>query len=169
MFRFLSIAALAFIISAPACKKATTTVSRQEEMRGGKWKVVSGNVRYDPFVGIDTTITYQKYLDTTGQGCKADDYLVFLDNYDGEQNSAANKCSAADPDVVPFRWQLYDDDKGIYFLNANETFFAEETVKADFINYNVGRFTIRHARYFKSFADTTRFDTVTFTQTFSKF
>jgi hypothetical protein len=164
MFKHLSLISCALIILS-ACNKADTPLSRQEELRNGKWKVTSGSVRIDPFSGADVVKTYADYT----ADCKEDDYLVFLANYDGEQNSGSSKCGASDAETVQFRWQLFDNDKGIYLLNANETFFEEETIKADFINYATGRFTIRHTRYVLSPAFPGEVDTLTFTETFTKF
>lgn len=169
MLKYLSVATGMMLLFAASCKKADNDLSRQEEMRGGKWKISAGTVRLDPYVGLDTVYLYKDYLALIGQSCKEDDYLEFQANYDGLQYSGSTKCSTFEPDNVSFRWQLFDDDNGIYFLNANETFFAQTTVKAPFVTYGVGRFTIRYARYLQSSFDNTKFDTLTYTQTFSKF
>lgn len=168
MLKYLSVIACALFMFA-ACKKADTPASRQEELRGGKWRMSGGNVRFDFYNVKDTTISYNVYLGLIGDTCKADDYLVFLENYDGQQYSNVMPCSFSDPEFVQFRWQLFDDDKGIYFLNANETFLRKSTIKADFVNYSIGRFTIKYAFYDTSFVDKTKWDTTTFTQTFIKY
>lgn len=169
MLKYISLVAGALLLVTSSCQKAETALSREEEMRGGKWRISGGTVEVDPFVGKDTTYTYNNYLGVIKDTCKVDDYLVFLTNYDGEQYPNTFACSAADPDKVQFRWQLFDNDKGIYFLNATETFFREPTVKADFASYAVGRFTIRYTRYDTSLNNNTKFDTTVFTQTFTKY
>ena len=168
MLKYLSLIACALIIFS-ACKKADTPASRQDELRNGKWRNSGGTVRLDWYGFNDTTHTYNKYLGLIGDTCKADDYLVFRENFDGEQYGNTMKCSNADPEFVQFRWQLFEDDKGIYFLNANETFLKRSTIKADFVNYTEGRFTMRYVRYDTSLVDNNYLDTTTFTQTFIKY
>lgn len=160
---------LLVFLAIASCSKVETDRSRQEEMRGGKWQITSGSVRIDPFVGKDTIFDYKNYLSILGLSCKDDDYLVFQENYDGAQYSNTKKCSLYDPESVSFRWQLFDDESGVYFLNATETFLAQPTIKAAFVNYSVGNFTVRYVRYDQSQMDATKYDTLTFTQTFAKF
>jgi hypothetical protein len=164
MGRF-SLCMLSMLVFFAACTKTTTPLSREEEIRGGRWKVLNGTVRLDPNVGKDTVYSFGNY--TTP--CKRDDYFVFLENYNAEQRPGDTACSPADAESIPFRWQLFDDDKGIYFLNATETFFGESTVKANFVNYYKGRFTIRYVKYLIDPVDITKADTLTFTTTYTKY
>lgn len=159
---FLSIAALLIILA--SCKKTEPTVTREDELRMGKWKMVAGTIQVDPYVGKDTLIHYYDSL----PGCKRDDYIVFKTNYVATQNSG-EKCDPSEPDEIEFRWELFNNGTGINFWNANETFFGKPTISAPIINYNSSRFTIKYTEYWTSPVDNTKKDTLVFTHTFAKF
>ncbi len=152
------------LVGLASCKKAETAVTRQDELRMGNWKMVAGTIKMDPAIGADTLIHYYDSL----PACKKDDYMVFLTNYDGTQNSGT-KCDASEPDMVQFRWELYDNGEGISFWNANNTFFGKPAVSAPFVSYTSSRFTIRYVEYVINAINNTKRDTITYTHTFAKF
>jgi hypothetical protein len=152
------------MVSVVSCKKAESPVTREDELRDGKWKMVTGTIRADPYSGLDTTYNYFATL----PDCEKDDYLVFKTNFDGTQNSAS-KCSPAEPDEIQFRWELYNNATGINFWNAEQTFFGRSTLSAPIINYTSSRFTLRYVELTVSPVDNTKRDTFTYTHTFEKF
>ena len=89
------LAIVSFLLVFSACKKSETTITREEELRSGKWRMTAGTERWDPAIGRDTIIHYYDSL----PACKKDDYLVFLSGMAGTQNSA-EKCELSEPDDV---------------------------------------------------------------------
>jgi len=148
-----------------ACKKSeSSSVNREDDLRGGKWKMVEGTHRWDPAIGMDTTIHYYDSLPTCGK----DDYLLFSSNFAGSQNSA-EKCFPWEPDAVDFRWELYDNGNAINFWNADQTFLNQEAVSAPFTSYSASRFTIQYKDFVKNPVNNKLNDTVTYTYTFQKY
>jgi hypothetical protein len=147
-----------------SCKKAETTVTREDELRAGKWKMIAGTLRVDPSIGKDTIIHYYDSLPT----CKKDDYIVFSSNFIGLQNTGA-KCDLSEPDDVDFRWELYNNGNAINFWNADQTFLNEEAVSAPFIEYSTSKFTIQYMDFIKNMIDNKLNDTLTYTYTFQKY
>ncbi len=160
--RWLLSIAFIFVLFA-SCKKLESPVTREDELRSGRWKMSAGTIKVDAYMAIDTTYNYYDSLPE----CKKDDYMVFKTNYDATQNSG-NKCDESEPDEIQFRWALYDNGNGINFWYANETFFGQPAISAPFINYTPSRFTIRYVQYYTSQIDKTKKDTLTFTHTFVK-
>jgi hypothetical protein len=146
-----------------SCKKASTPLSRQDELRGGSWRTASATYKYKRSSGKDTTINYFDLL----ADCREDDYLVFETNFTGLQKSGDKKCSAGDPDEVPFGWELVNNDAGINFYNAN-MMFDSSTIFANFVNYSPTRFTIRYVDYKPHPGNASITDTFTYTRTFVK-
>lgn len=156
---------LVTLIFFAACNKVDTPVSREDELRDGKWKLNVATLRYDPYSGTDTVYNLLGAM----PDCKHDDYLVFKMNYIGSQNSGSSKCDGSDPDEVEFRWELYNNGDAIQFWNAEETFFGTSGFKAEFFNYTTSRFTLRDTQYVASQVNSTQTDTFTYTYTFIKF
>lgn len=154
--------ALLLIVS---CKKVETPMSREDELRAGKWKMSVSTLKQNPYLGTVTTTDLLAAL----PGCKKDDYLVFKENYEASQNSSSSKCSSADPDEIMFRWELFDNGKTIHIWNATQTFFGLATYKTEFVNYSTDRFTLRRVVYQASPFDPAKFDTLAYTQTFVKY
>jgi hypothetical protein len=152
------------MIGVASCQKPTPPATREDDLRVGRWIVVSEYMEVDPFSGLDTTINL---YDSVFTPCQKDDYLVFGMNHLGTQNSG-NKCMISEPDFIEFQWDLYDNGKGINFWFANETFFGEPAISAPFLNYSPTRFTIKYTKFPYSLVDPTQHDTLTFTQTFQR-
>lgn len=161
--RYIFIAAT-LLIGFASCQKAETTITREDELRDGKWKMVAGTHRWDHAIGPDTVIHYYDSL----RACKKDDYLVFYTNFNGSQNSG-DKCDLAEPDAVDFRWELYNNGSAINIWNAQHTFLHQEAVSAPFLSYEPSRFTIQYREFVKNTVNTSLNDTVTYTYTFQKF
>jgi len=159
LFTFLSL----IVLFAACNKEAEKTITREDELRSGKWKMTAGTHRWDPAIGMDTVIHYYDSLPS----CKKDDYLVFSESYAGTQNSG-EKCDLSEPDAVDFRWYLENNGSKINFYNAFQTFLNQEAVSAPFVSYGPSEFTIRYFEFVKSTVDSFRNDTVTYTYTFRK-
>jgi hypothetical protein len=151
-------------ISVASCQKPSAIATREDDLRMGKWIIVSEHEDVDPYSGNDTT--YNIY-DSILASCQKDDYLVFGMNYRGTQNTGT-KCSDADPDLVEFQWDLFNNGNGINFWFANETFFGEPAISAPFLNYSPTQFTIRYTKMPYSSVDPTQHDTLTITTTFRR-
>ena len=147
-----------------ACKKTESTVSREDELRSGKWKMIAGTQRWDPAIGPDTVVHYYDSLAT----CRKDDFLVFGAGRAGTQN-AGNKCELSEADAIDFHWYLENNGNKINFYNAFQTFLNQEAVSAPFISYSSSEFTIRYFNLLPNAVDTELRDTVTHTYTFQKF
>jgi len=163
MRNLLAIASLLVVFS--ACNKSgDETVTREDELRSGRWKMIAGTQRVDPAIGMDTVIHYYDSLKT----CQKDDYLTFLKGMAGTQNSG-DKCDLAEPDAVDFSWFLENNGSTINFYNAFQTFLHQEAVTSPILNFTGSQFTIRYQNFVKNSIDTLRNDTVTYTYTFQKF
>ncbi|HRO42747.1 MAG TPA: hypothetical protein PL009_07915 [Flavipsychrobacter sp.] len=158
------LAIVSLLILFTACnKKGETTVTREDELRSGKWKMIAGTHRWDPAIGKDTTIHYYDSL----PACKKDDYLIFANSFAGTQNSG-EKCDLSEPEAIDFRWYLENNGTKINFYNAFQTFLHQEAVSAPFLTYGPSEFSIRYFEFVKSGIDSFRNDTVTYTYTFRK-
>ena len=147
-----------------SCSTVESPITREDELREGKWKRTAGTEKWDPAIGVDTLIrSYDALPD-----CKKDDYLVFRTNFDGSQFNA-DKCDFSEPDEISFRWELVENGSKINFWSATQTFFNQNAVNASFVSYNPSQFTIKYTEYLRNPSDTTMRDTVVYTQTFSKF
>lgn len=162
--RYLLVIAIVLIGFASCNKKSEPTVTREDELRGGKWKMIAGTQRWDPAIGADTIVHYYDSLKV----CAKDDYLVFKEGIEGTQNSG-QKCDESTPDEVDFRWYLENNGKIINFYNAYATFLHAEAVSAPFVSYSPSQFTIRYQEFPKNPTASTLNDTVTYTYTFQKF
>jgi hypothetical protein len=152
---------LAFV----SCEKTTVPATREDELRDGRWRRSNLTLKVDPFFGPDTLI---QVYDSVLQQCEKDDYIVFRENYQATQNNG-DKCSPAEPDEIPFSWELADNGEKINLWFANETFFGQPAVSAPFVSYTSGSFVIRYVELVTSQLDFTKKDTLTFTYHFTKF
>jgi hypothetical protein len=153
-----------FIAGFASCSTVESPTTREDELREGKWKRIAGTEKWNPAIGLDTL----KYTFDSLHKCKKDDYLVFRTNFDGSQFNA-DKCDFSEPDEVSFRWELAENGGKIHFWSANQTFFNQNAVNANFVTYNPSQFTIRYTEYLRNPTDTTMRDTVVYTHTFAKF
>lgn len=158
----LAFATLVLVFS--ACSKAPeNSPSKEDDLRGGKWKMVAGTQRLDPAIGMDTIYHYYDSLAL----CAKDDYLVFSENMDGTQNSG-EKCDPSEPDVVDFKWFLENNGSKINFYNATQTFLHQSAVSAPFVSFGPNEFTIRYVELMASMDAPGKNDTMTYTYTFRK-
>ncbi len=158
------LAVISLLIVFTSCNKnGEPTVTREDELRSGNWKMVAGTHRWAPAIGRDTTIHYYDSL----PNCRKDDYLVFGPVRSGFQHSG-EKCDLSEPDVVDFSWYLEENGAKINFYNAWQTFLHQEAVSARFLTYGPSEFTIRYFNMPASPINPEVRDTVTYTYTFRK-
>jgi len=162
----LTIVASLLIVS--ACKKVDTPPSREEELRSGRWKHSAMTLKFDPYIGKDTT--YNLYDSVpVWPACKKDNFILFAEGFDATQNRGDLKCDESEPETIPFHWYLSNDKKQINFYNADNTFFGMSSITADFMNYSTSKFTIQYVDLQPSHVNNTKKDTLTYTHTFVKF
>lgn len=158
---------LSVLLIFAACKKVDTPLSRQEELRNGKWKRSDLKIQYNPYIGTDTLLPY---YDSVMPECLKDNYIVFGSNHDGSIKPGDIKCTTGpDPDSVSFYWSLEDNDTHIIFLNANNMFFDSSTIDAKFEEYSASRFVISYIEYNPNAINNAKDDTLTYYYTFTKF
>jgi hypothetical protein len=161
------ISTVAVLLVFAACKKVETPLSRQEELRNGKWLRSNLKIQYNPYIGKDTLLPY---YDSLMPSCLKDNYIVFGINHDGALKSGSNKCpNVPDPDSVSFYWSLEDNGARITFLNANNMFFDSSTIDAKFEEYTANRFVISYVDYPPNAINQMKKDTITYFYTFTKF
>lgn len=162
--RYLLVIAIMLIGFASCNKTSEPTVTRQDDLRSGKWKMIAGTIRWDPAIGADTIIHYYDSLKV----CEKDDYLQFKEGIEGIQNSG-QKCDESTPDEVGFHWYLENNGKIINIYNAYQTFLHREAISAPFTSYSPTQFTIRFQDFVPNFTTPSLNDTLTSTYTFQKF
>ncbi len=156
------ICALLVVMVAVSCKKADETRSGQDILRSGKWKQSGGVLKAKGF-HLDTTFNYLKdYPD-----CLKDDYLVFRGNFDGVVN-AGDRCAQDDPGETEFTWELVNNGANLNIYSAPD-YFATSNVNAKVVNLTEGLLAIRYTIYEASPLDNTKTDTITFSNSYSKY
>ncbi len=160
--RYFLILALSVLVFA-SCNKAEAPVTREDELRSGRWKISGLTINHDPYIGQKAV--YRVY-DSAFANCDRDNYIEFSSNYLATQKNG-EKCSGAEPDEVPFRWELEDNGEKINFWFADHTFFGQPAVSAPFLSYTENSFSIRFVEL--ETVHQNNQDTFTYTYTFQKF
>ncbi|MBX2907882.1 MAG: hypothetical protein KF744_17690 [Taibaiella sp.] len=118
--------ALGLFVVFAACNKEPDPAAptRENLLRGKKWKISGGTMTVKDPGGRDTALEYTKFIDT----CYFDDYITF-DSLDfGGLHSGDQKCNPADPDTRNFTWRVWGPDNSyIDLFNGFNTIFAVNT------------------------------------------
>lgn len=154
---------LLVVAVAASCKKTDEPKTGHDTLRAGKWKQSTGRIKVKGF-NIDTTYDY--FVDLPD--CRKDDYLEFRTNFDGVVNTAANKCTSAESDESDFTWELVNNDQNLNVYTA-EDFFGTSNVKSDVVSLSEDKLAIKYTFLTKNMTDTTRRDTITMNNAYTKF
>lgn len=151
-----------------ACKKVETPNSREQELREGRWKHSAMTMKYDPFIGKDTTYNLFDSL-PVWPPCKKDNFIMFGSGLDARQYRGDLKCNESEPESVPFHWNLDNDKNTLNLWSVDNTFFGKAIISAPFKQYSTERFVIEYVDLVPSPINNTKKDTLTYTHTFVKF
>lgn len=101
---------ISFVLVLASCgKKATTTESRENMLRNGKWSISGGTITLTLPDGRDTTLNYLNFLSL----CHKDDYMVFHAGVDAAFFAGGTTCSPSDPDSVTFKWGFSNNQNSL--------------------------------------------------------
>lgn len=105
-----------FIFS--SCTKTEDIVTREDTLRGSKWRLFSYNIRsIIPTAQIDTVSR-----EDTVRGCREDDFLEFKENFNGLYYTGKNKCNSTEQDVSEFYWDLKEAGTRLDLYNVGGVF-----------------------------------------------
>jgi hypothetical protein len=110
-----------------ACKKSSTpTVTTEDMLKTGKWKLASGTLTVKNPNGKDTILTYLDFIPE----CFKDDYLKFDSLNFGKIYYGGNTCTPGDPEFRSFQWLLSNNGTTIDLYNGfNEIFAVVDTIQ----------------------------------------
>jgi len=132
---------LALCLTVGACKKATDVPSREDALRGGAWRQVSGTVTYRiPGTNKDSTFNYWE----AAPECEKDNTLSFLPNFDGTLGYGANRCDQSEPSTANFWWELQNNDETLEINYIGEYFYGAEPLRAEIVEFSGNSMTLRY-------------------------
>jgi hypothetical protein len=126
-----------------SCKTETVPpVTRESQLRGGSWRLQSGTLTMKLPSGKDTVLDYLK----VAPDCAKDDLMVFDSAHLGRRLSGATTCNPSDPESVPFKWQMYENEKYIDLYNAFNTIYAMPYTVEPYVLTDAGD-TVRNLKF----------------------
>lgn len=108
------------VILASCGKKTETSLSRENMLRVGKWKIQSGTLTVKLPDGRDTVLNYLSFVPS----CHLDDYLVFHAGVDAALFSGGTTCNPSDPDSASFKWGFTYNEKNLSLYHGFDFFFT---------------------------------------------
>jgi len=146
-----------------ACKKTPEEAETiHDTLREGKWRQVSGLVRFQGMNGVDST---SDYFSDLVPSCVKDDYIVFKANFDGVIEDADTTCGVGDPYELPFTWEVREGGTQLNIYNAIRN-FRTASVHGKILNLSGGNLSLEYTVY-EQFTPGD-IDTLTYTNEYSK-